>query len=67
MRQKLQDHITGQDVKGKKFRETTLHLKYNKTNVIASLKEQKDKSNIVQNNIQKTKTGRVIFKPIKYQ
>lgn len=43
---------------------STLHLKYDKKkNVIINLKEQKEESDIVQNNIQKTGTGSLEIKP----
>lgn len=55
-----------QDVRGKIFRSTTLHLKLNKTNVVIKLNNQKERE-VIESNTNKTKSGRLIIKPIKYR
>jgi len=54
-----------QDVKGKRFRRTALHLKINKTNEILKQKETVRRGK-VNSDIKKTRSGHLINKPKKY-
>lgn len=57
------------DARGKIFRRTTFHLKLNKTNVVIKLNNQKEReAEAIQSDIkQKTRSGRLIIKPVKYR